>query len=98
MGKIRACDLPPLRYRCGVGHSLLEAMMKTIETTLSKEDEAFIEAYANNVANAPEDVVREYLAVNNHTEFYEKHWEYYGSIADAHGMWHAALSYAKELK
>jgi hypothetical protein len=73
-------------------------MMKTIETTLSKEDEAFIEAYANNVANAPEDVVREYLAVDNHTEFYEKHWECYSSIADAHGMWHAALSYAKELK
>ena len=68
------------------------------EMTLSKDDEAFIKAYANNVDNAPEDVVREFLAVDDHTEFYEKHWEYYGSIADAYGVWHAALDYAQGQK
>ena len=68
------------------------------EMTLSKEDEAFIEAYANNVASAPEDVVREYLAEDDHTAFYEKYSEYYGSIADAYGVWHAALTHEDKTK
>ena len=80
---------------------LLDAYLNQPEgenMVLPQSDEAFIKAYASNVDNAPEDVVREYLAVDNHTKFYEKHWEYYASIADAHGMWSAALAYAQEQK
>ena len=84
-------------YMDGLLHEYLN-QPEDDEMTLSKDDEAFIKAYAHNVASAPEDIVREYLAEDDHTEFYKKHWEYYGSIADAHGVWHAALSYAKEQK
>lgn len=65
---------------------------------LDHSDEAFIKAYAYNVDNAPEDVVREFLEVGDHNEFYKKYSEYYGSIVDAYGMWNAALAYAEELQ
>ena len=80
---------------------LLDAYLNQPEggdMVLPQSDEAFIKAYAHNVANAPEDVVRRFLEVDDHTEFYKKHWEYYTSIADAYGVWHAALSYAQEQK
>jgi hypothetical protein len=67
------------------------------EMTLSKEDEAFIEAYANNVADAPEEEVRLYLTMDGDA-YYKRNSGHYTSITDAYGVWHAALSYAKEQK
>ena len=80
---------------------LLEAYLNQPEgenMVLPQSDEAFIKAYASNVDNAPENVVRKFLEMDDHTEFYKQHWEYYASIADAHGMWSAALAYAQEQK
>jgi hypothetical protein len=72
--------------------------IKTSELTGAAIDEAFVQAYADNVADAPEEVVREFLEVDDHDQFYKNHSEYYGSIADAYGVWNAALIYARGLK
>lgn len=63
------------------------------DMTLPPSDEAFIKAYAHNVASAPEEIVRKFLEMDDHTKFYEQHWEYYASIADAYGMWNDTLAY-----
>ena len=56
------------------------------------EQAAFVEAYSNNVANAPRDYVADFV------ERYESgedmpYCEHYTSIVDALGMWHAGTRY-----
>ena len=77
---------------------LLHEYLNEPEDDMTLDDEAFVQAYADNVADAPEEVVREFLEVDDHDQFYKNHSEYYGSIADAYGVWNAALIYARGLK
>jgi hypothetical protein len=63
--------------------------------TLTPMQEAFIEAYARIVAEAPEDSVRRYFTMA-HDEFYKTEREYYTSITDAYWMWEAARQYKAE--
>jgi hypothetical protein len=63
--------------------------------TLTHDQEAFVQAYARIVAEAPEDAVRRYFTME-HDEFYKTEREYYTSITDAHLMWDAARQYKAE--
>lgn len=62
------------------------------------EQAAFVEAYANNVANAPSDYVADFVARYNSGEDMP-YCEHYTSIVDALGMWHSAIRFnLEELK
>lgn len=63
-----------------------------------KEQAAFVEAYANNVASAPSDYVTDFVARYSSGEDMP-YCEYYTSIVDALGMWHSAIRFnLEELK
>ena len=64
--------------------------------TLSASDEEFIKAYDRSISNAPEDVVREYLLMEDPQEFYKLYREYYESVSDAYSIWCEALDYRKK--
>jgi hypothetical protein len=60
---------------------------------MNKEEQAaFVEAYCNNVANAPEHIVEAFVTdyENGEDMPYDEH---YTSIMDALGMWHSAIRY-----
>jgi hypothetical protein len=62
------------------------------------EQAAFVEAYSNNVANAPRDYVADFVARYESGEDMP-YCEHYTSIVDALGMWHSAIRFnLKELK
>ena len=77
---------------------LLHEYLNQPEDEMTLDDEAFARAYADNVNDAPEEVVREFLEVGDHNQFYKNHSGYYGSIVDAYGVWNAALIYAQGKK
>ena len=60
-----------------------------------KEQAAFVEAYANNVASAPSDYVAQFVARYESGEDMP-YCEHYTSIMDALGMWHAGKNYIVE--
>ena len=62
------------------------------------EQAAFVEAYDNNVADAPHDYVTDFVARYSSGEDMP-YCEYYTSIVDALGMWHSAIRFnLEELK
>lgn len=64
---------------------------------LSLDDRAFLDAYRQNVASAPREIVEVFLSMqDDHDGFYEMYSEYYSSIADAHGVWQDALKHARK--
>lgn len=58
-----------------------------------KEQAAFVEAYANNVGNAPTEYVADFVARLESGEDMP-YCEHYTSIVDALGVWHQAIKYA----
>jgi hypothetical protein len=57
------------------------------------EQAAFVEAYCNNVGNAPEHIVEAFVAdYENGDDVSEYSWEA-TSIMDALGVWHSAIRY-----
>ena len=62
---------------------------------LTRDELAFMRAYSANVADAEPHIVKDYLLMDG-DEFYEKYCtEYYTGLADAHGVWTDALTYAR---
>lgn len=72
-----------------------------VPVKLTAEQSAFIDAYCNGVGDYPAEVVKAWFLMEDGDEFNEQYGagnSAYTSIADAHNMWHAALSYARENK
>ena len=72
-----------------------------VPVKLTAEQYAFIDAYCNGVGDYPAEVVTAWFLMEDGDEFNEQYGagnSAYTSIADAHNMWHAALSYARENK
>ena len=65
---------------------------------LTKDELAFVDAYLSNVADAPRDVVEDFLFLED-DQYYDKYGnEYYTGLADAFGVWYDALAYARGSK
>lgn len=63
---------------------------------MNKEEQAaFVEAYDNNVADAPHDYVVDFVARCESGEDMP-YCEHYTSIVDALGVWHSAIRYQLE--
>ena len=58
-----------------------------------KEQSAFVDAYANNVASVPSDRVADFVARYESGEDVEYSGDY-TSIVDALGVWHDAMKFA----
>jgi hypothetical protein len=56
------------------------------------EQEAFVNAYASNVADAPTEYVEQFVARRESGEDMP-YCEHYTSIVDALGIWHSAKSF-----
>jgi len=70
-----------------------------IPVRLTAEQQAFIDAYGLGVSDYPAEAVQAWFLIDDGDEFNDKYGSgAYTSIADAHNMWHAALSYARESK
>lgn len=68
-----------------------------IKRSLTESEIAFMEAYHSNVGGASADIVEGFLRAEDHDKFGEEFGtEYYTGLADAHGMWQDALSFAKD--
>ena len=66
---------------------------------LTKDEMAFVDAYLSNVAEAPREVVEEFVRAENHDKFcMEYGHEYYTPLADSWGVWYDALAYARGSK
>jgi hypothetical protein len=70
-----------------------------IPIQLTADQHAFIEAYGLGVSDYPAEAVKDWFLIEDGDEFNDKYGSgAYSSIADAHNMWHAAISYARENK
>jgi hypothetical protein len=70
-----------------------------VPVKLTPEQYAFIDAYGLGVSDYPAEAVQAWFLIDDGDEFNDKYGSgAYTSIADAHNMWHAALSYARESK
>ena len=72
--------------------------VKLSDSNFTDEQLAFMEAYQRSVADAPRDVVKQYMLFEDDDKFY-KEWgsEYYTGLADARGVWEFAKKfYTKE--
>jgi len=79
--------------------AIIEAV--EIPVQLTADQYAFIAAYCNGVGDYPAEVVKAWFLMEDGDEFNERYGagnSAYTSIADAHNMWHAAISYARENK
>jgi hypothetical protein len=70
-----------------------------IKRNLTPDELAFMDAYQRNVADAPANVVEDFLRAEDHDTFCEQHGsEYYTGLADAIGVWDDAKRYYKDAK
>ena len=72
-----------------------------VPVKLTAEQSAFIYAYCNGVGDYPAEVVTAWFLMEDGDEFNEQYGagnSAYTSIADAHNVWRAALSYVRENK
>jgi hypothetical protein len=60
------------------------------ENNFTEEQLAFIKAYSTNVAVADDDVVKAFVLIDDHDEFYKDHSDTYSGLADARGVWEDA--------
>ena len=60
------------------------------------EQAAFVTAYANNVADAPREIVEAFVTDYENGDDVEEYKQYYTSIMDALGVWHSAIRYQLE--
>lgn len=70
-----------------------------IRRNLTPDEQAFMDSYSSNVADAPPDVVEAFIRAEDHDAFCREYGdEYYSGLADAHGVWYDALTYARGSK
>jgi hypothetical protein len=70
-----------------------------IQRNLTPDEMAFMDSYSSNVADAPPDVVEAFIRAEDHDAFCREYGdEYYTGLADAHGVWYDALTYARGSK
>ena len=76
--------------------NLISQDVHEIKRNLTVEEIAFMDAYQRNVADAHPNIVEDFLRMDG-DEFREKHGCEYGTgLADARGVWHDALGFAKD--
>lgn len=79
------------------GGVLIKQFVHGISRKLTADEQAFVKAYMNNVADAPLDIVEDFVRMENGDDFCEKHGnEYYSALADALGMWDDSKRYFQE--
>jgi hypothetical protein len=83
---LRVDECTPDEYIDWEVYSVDEASPFTVE------EQAFIDAYCDAVAEAPRDVIADFLR-DKHVDS-----EYYTSIADAYGMWCFAMKFSRDSK
>lgn len=79
--------------------AVIDVTEVTVE--LTAEQQAFINAYCGGVGDYPAEVVKAWFLMDDGDEFNDLYGagnSAYTSIADAHNIWHAAISYARENK
>jgi hypothetical protein len=70
-----------------------------IKRNLTPDELAFMDSYSSNVADAPPEVVEAFIRAESHDDFVQEYGnEYYSGLADAHGVWYDALTYARGSK
>ena len=70
-----------------------------IKRNLTPDEQAFMDSYSSNVADAPPEVVEAFIRAEDHDQFCQEYGnEYYSGLADAHGVWYDALTYARGSK
>jgi hypothetical protein len=70
-----------------------------IKRNLTPDEQAFMDSYSSNVADAPPEVVEAFIRAEDHDQFCQEYGnEYYSGLADAHGVWYDALTYARGRK
>lgn len=67
-----------------------------IERNLTPDEQAFMDSYLSNVADAPANIVEAYIRAEDGDKFCEEYGtEYYSGLADAWGVWYDAIKYAR---
>jgi mannose/cellobiose epimerase-like protein (N-acyl-D-glucosamine 2-epimerase family) len=61
-----------------------------------QEQAAFVDAYCDNVGNAPDHIVEAFVADYENGDDVSEYSEHATSIMDALGMWHSAIRYQLE--
>jgi hypothetical protein len=87
------------RVKDGANWCLIDSV--EIPVQLTADQHAFITAYGEGVGDYPAEVVKAWFLIDDGDEFNERYGagnSAYTSIADAHNMWRAALSYVRENK
>lgn len=67
--------------------------VELLEANFTEEQQAFMKAYLNNVADAPIQVVQAFILSKEDDDFYEDYTEYYSGLADARGVWEDAKTF-----
>lgn len=79
-------------------HSIKEDIYP-IKRNLTPVEIAFMDAYHNNVGGAPPHIIEAYLRSEDNDKFCEEYGnEYYSGLADALGVWEAAMAYTSKEK
>lgn len=85
------------RVKNGANWYLIDSVEIPIQ--LTADQRAFIDAYEQGVCDYSGEAVRAWFLMDDGDEFNDKYGSgAYTSIADAHNMWRAALSYVRESK
>lgn len=70
-----------------------------VQRNLTPDELAFMDSYSSNVADAPPEIVEAFIRAEDHDAFCREYGdEYYTGLADAHGVWYDALTYARAMK
>lgn len=70
-----------------------------VQRNLTPDELAFMDSYSSNVADAPPEIVEAFIRAEDHDAFCREYGdEYYTGLADAHGVWYDALTYARGSK
>tara|TARA_R110000868_G_scaffold180883_1_gene421588 strand:- start:458 stop:829 length:372 start_codon:yes stop_codon:yes gene_type:complete len=73
--------------------------IELLPENFTEEQQAFINSYLRNVADAPRDVVQAFMLAQDDDDFYKEYCgEYYTGLADARGVWADARKYFKDGK
>lgn len=83
-------DSVSLRYTTTGTESVKIKEITLSDNNFTDEQRAFIKAYSTNVAVADDDVVKAFILIDDHDEFYKDHSDTYSGLADARGVWEDA--------
>jgi hypothetical protein len=73
--------------------------VELLPENFTEEQQAFINSYLRNVADAPRGIVQAFVLAQDDDDFYKEYCgEYYTGLADARGVWADARKYFKDGK